>query len=122
MSQTTLLNVYGKPLQVCGIKKMTGWKRNGYCETDENDIGTHIVCAKITNKFLQFTKSRGNDLITPRPNFPGLEEGDFWCICITRWLEAYNYDPKIAPKINLEATYLRAHQWISFDILEKYKL
>lgn len=98
------LNVFGRPLKICCTKPMTGFKRNGLCETMTEDYGTHTVCAVVTNDFLQQQKSLGNDLITANPgfSFPGLKEGDRWCLCALRWKQAK--DAGIAPKIDLEAT------------------
>lgn len=84
------MNVFGKKLKMCGLKPVTGYKRNGYCNLDESDEGTHIVCAVVTKDFLNFTLKKGNDLITPRNGFPGLKVGDRWCLCVFRWIEAYN--------------------------------
>ena len=84
------MNVLGGPLRLCCSSPMTGWFRDGYCRTDDNDTGRHVVCAKMTSEFLEFSKSRGNDLMTPRPpSFPGLVEGDKWCLCAMRWVEAF---------------------------------
>ena len=98
-------NVLGKPLQQCGCNPMTGFYRDGFCETGARDIGSHTVCAVMTDEFLSFTKSRGNDLSTPAPhfNFPGLKSGDRWCLCVSRWKEAY--DAGVAPPVILEATH-----------------
>jgi uncharacterized protein (DUF2237 family) len=98
-------NVLGQPLQQCGCNPMTGFYRDGFCETGARDIGSHTVCAVITDEFLTFTKSRGNDLSTPAPhfNFPGLKSGDRWCLCVSRWKEAY--DAGVAPPVILEATH-----------------
>lgn len=84
-------NVLGEDLQVCSLDPITGFQRQGKCETDEDDLGTHVVCAEVTDAFLSFTRSRGNDLTTPAPNlgFPGLKPGDRWCLCVSRWKEAY---------------------------------
>jgi uncharacterized protein len=114
----TQLNVYGKLLKPCSFNPLTGWYRSGYCETDEHDYGTHVVCAKVTDKFLQFTKSRGNNLI----DTVGLKDGDFWCLCALRWLEAYRYDKNIAPKIDLERTNIMVLHYVSIKVLEKYRL
>ena len=85
------LNVFGKELELCCSSPVTGAYRDGYCNTGTNDIGTHTVCAIVTDKFLQFSKSKGNDLTTPNPfyNFKGLKQGDKWCLCVSRWLEAF---------------------------------
>jgi uncharacterized protein (DUF2237 family) len=98
-------NVLGQPLQQCGCNPMTGFYRDGFCETGARDRGSHTVCAVMTEEFLAFTKGRGNDLSTPAPqfNFPGLKSGDRWCLCVTRWKEAY--DAGVAPPVILEATH-----------------
>ena len=110
------LNVYGNILEKCSMNPLTGWYRTGYCETDDSDYGTHVVCGKVNKKFLEFTKSRGNDLTKI------LKEGDFWCLCALRWLEAYKYDKDIAPKIKLESTNIKVLEYIPIKILEKYKI
>lgn len=101
---TKQLNVFGKPLQSCCTHPMTGYRRNGFCETIDTDHGTHTVCALITNIFLQQQQKLGNDLITPNKmnNFPGLKEGDKWCVCALRWKQAKNAG--IAPKLFLHST------------------
>lgn len=106
--ETTLKNVLGEPLEVCSTSPMTGYFRNGMCETCAQDRGNHTVCAVVTDAFLQFSFSKGNDLITPRPefNFPGLKPGDGWCLCAGRWQEAF--DAGAAPRVNLLGTYERA--------------
>ncbi len=98
-------NVLGQPLQQCGCTPMTGFYRDGFCETGARDIGSHTVCAVMTEEFLTFTRGRGNDLSTPAPhfNFPGLKSGDRWCLCVSRWKEAY--DAGVAPPVILEATH-----------------
>jgi len=84
----TATNVLGGPLALCSLDPLTGWSRNGCCETDAADHGTHTVCAEVTEEFLAFSKSVGNDLSTPRGGFPGLRPGDRWCLCAPRWEEA----------------------------------
>jgi hypothetical protein len=98
------LNVFGEKLLTCSTNPMTGFYRDGCCQTGGEDMGTHTVCALLTREFLVFSKSRGNDLMTPIPayGFPGLKEGDHWCLCALRWMEAYNAG--VAPNIKLEAT------------------
>jgi uncharacterized protein (DUF2237 family) len=91
-----------KPLKICSTDPMTGYNRDGYCSNLPDDSGTHVVCAKMTNEFLEFTKSKGNDLSTPRSNFPGLKEGDKWCVCALRWDEAAKENK--APPVDLEAS------------------
>ena len=118
-------NVFGEPLIPCSTSPMTGFYRDGCCETGPEDHGTHTVCAVMTEAFLRFTKSRGNDLSTPIPQyqFPGLKPGDRWCLCAQRWMEAYNAN--VAPPIILEAThektlaYIRLEEIIAFAYRKK---
>lgn len=97
-------NVFGEPLIECSSDPLTGFYRNGCCDSGPEDRGRHMVCAVMTEEFLRFSKSRGNDLTTPIPrfDFPGLEPGDRWCLCVLRWLEAYKEGA--APNVILEAT------------------
>ncbi len=113
-------NVLGKHLTKCGDQPVTGYFRNGYCHTDPTDQGTHVVCATVTKKFLEFTKSKGNDLMTSRPeyNFPGLVPGDRWCLCALRWKEAFVGGS--APKIDLNATHAHALDFIDLSTLKKF--
>ena len=99
---------------------MTGFYRDGCCKTGLDDIGTHTVCAVMTEEFLNFTKSKGNDLSTPVPDyhFPGLKPGDRWCLCASRWHEAYLAG--MAPRLILEATHEKTLQYVSFEVLEEY--
>ena len=99
------LNVLGQPLQPCGTDPMTGWFRDGCCRSDPDDRGLHVVCAVMTARFLEFSKSRGNDLSPPRPDydFPGLKPGDRWCLCARRWEEARVMG--VAPPVYLSATH-----------------
>ena len=114
------LNVFGEPLILCSINPMTGAFRNGCCDTGQLDTGTHTVCAIITDAFLTFSKLKGNDLTQPYPqyNFPGLINGDRWCLCILRWLEAYRAG--MAPKIILKACHLKTLDYVSLDTLKKF--
>ena len=114
------LNVYKKPLKICGINPLTGAYRDGCCNTGIDDIGTHTVCAVVTNSFLNFSKSMGNDLTIDNPlyNFKGLKEGDKWCLCVSRWIEAYKEN--VAPPIILESTHIKTLEYISIEILEKF--
>jgi hypothetical protein len=114
------LNVLGGPLQTCSQDPVTGWYRSGCCETDANDHGSHTVCAVMTREFLEFSKARGNDLSTPRPEyeFPGLKPGDRWCLCAARWIEAY--DSGAAPRVVLAATNRMATQIAPLDALKAY--
>ncbi len=115
-------NVLGTELQACCTDPMTGFFRDGHCRTDELDSGRHVVCAVMTEEFLLFSKSRGNDLITPIPayDFPGLKAGDGWCLCVLRWKEAY--EAGVAPPVRLEATHERALEFVPFSSLLDHKL
>ncbi|MBU6153291.1 MAG: DUF2237 family protein [Bdellovibrionales bacterium] len=98
-------NVLGSKMEKCGDSPKTGFYRDGFCLTGPEDHGTHVACATVTKEFLEFTKSKGNDLITPAPewNFPGLKPGDKWCLCALRWREAMKAG--LAPKLDLKATH-----------------
>jgi uncharacterized protein len=113
-------NVLGGPLEICSLDPLTGWFRNGCCETEGHDRGMHIVCAKVTDAFLQHQLAGGNDLITPRLDFgfAGLKAGDQWCVCLTRWKDAL--DDGVAPPIRLEATHEEALAVVSLDVLRAY--
>ncbi len=115
--ETTAKNVLGSPLEACCIDPLTGFYRDGYCNTGTSDIGTHVVCALITTEFLEYTKSKGNDLSSPNPywRFPGLKAGDKWCLCVRRWLEAVQVGK--APKILLESTHEKALEYVSKELL-----
>ena len=116
------LNVFDEEIEVCCTNPITGFYRDGFCHTDEFDRGMHVVCARVTNDFLNFSKSRGNDLSTPRPdlNFPGLKEGDAWCLCAERWKEAH--DNNCAPPIFLKKTNKKTLKIIDLDILKDFAL
>ncbi|WP_114750158.1 DUF2237 family protein [Pleomorphovibrio marinus] len=113
-------NVFGEQMLVCSKSPITGYFRDGCCETGEDDFGTHTVCAVMTDEFLNFSKSMGNDLITPNPvfQFPGLKSGDRWCLCASRWLEAYQAG--VAPKVVLEATHEKTLSYVPLEELVKY--
>lgn len=96
------LNLEGRPLATCSTEPVTGWFRDGRCATDENDRGSHTVCAVLDAAFLEFTRTRGNDLVTPRGDFPGLRPGQRWCLCAARWEEARKAG--VAPAVVVEAT------------------
>ena len=115
------VNVFNKPLIVCGTNPMTGVYRDGCCNTGSNDRGTHTVCAVVTNVFLQYSKSKGNDLTMDYPPtaFKGLVEGDKWCLCVSRWIEAY--EANVAPPVILEATHIKTLDYISLEELMKYR-
>ena len=113
-------NVFGETLKSCCNNPMTGYFRDGYCRTDESDLGRHTVCAIVDNDFLEFSKQRGNDLSTPQKHyfFPGLKAGDKWCLCVLRWKEAL--DAGCAPKVDLESTNEKALQHVSLSDLIKH--
>ena len=113
-------NVLGQFLEDCSLDPMTGYYRDGCCRTSKHDRGSHTVCCKVTAQFLAFSKLRGNDLSTPAPqfDFPGLKPGDQWCLCASRWLEAYHAGA--APMVHLEATHERALEIVSLDQLLEF--
>jgi hypothetical protein len=115
-------NVLGGPLQVCSISPMTGFARDGVCHTGQQDIGSHTVCAQMTATFLAYSLQRGNDLVTPVPEygFPGLKAGDRWCVCALRWLDAA--EAGVAPPVVLDATHERALQKIALADLQYHAL
>ena len=117
----SLTNVLGTELMTCNCNPMTGWYRDGTCNTDVSDLGMHTVCAVMTESFLSYSKAQGNDLSTPMPqfNFPGLKPGDHWCLCAPRWKEAY--DDGMAPMVNLEATEVSTLNIIPLELLEQFK-
>ncbi len=108
-------NVFGETLMPCSHDPMTGFFRDGCCNTAQEDIGVHTVCAVVDEDFLEFTKQQGNDLTTARPGFKGLKAGDRWCLCASRWLEAY--EAGVAPKVVLEATNEKTLEHIPMDTL-----
>jgi uncharacterized protein len=111
-------NVLGTELAVCGLSPRTGFFRDGCCTSGPQDVGRHLVCAKVTAEFLAFSQACGNDLITPRPeyDFPGLKPGDRWCLCALRWLEAS--DAGVAPPVILEATHEKALELVTLADLQ----
>jgi uncharacterized protein (DUF2237 family) len=113
-------NVLGTELKSCCSDPMTGFYRDGYCRTGADDIGRHTVCILATDEFLQFSKAAGNDLSTPRPEyaFPGVKHGDKWCLCVTRWQEAF--EAGMAPLVDLEATHESALQVVKLADLKRY--
>ena len=122
MEKDLSLNVTGGPLAPCSTDPMTGFFRNGACDTCAEDRGSHTVCAVMTAEFLAFSKYVGNDLSTPRPEygFPGLVPGDHWCLCASRFLQAH--DEGCAPKVNLAATHLAALDIVPLAVLEAHAL
>ena len=115
------LNVLGTQLEPCSLDPMTGFYRNGCCDTGSEDQGVHVVCAVMTEEFLSFSKERGNDLSTPMPefDFPGLKAGEQWCLCVTRWAEALEAGK--APPVVLEATHIHALEFVSLEDLQAHE-
>ena len=113
-------NVLGTPLVSCSENPLTGYFRNGKCDTRVDDQGMHTVCALMTEGFLAFSRAHGNDLSTPLPEFgfPGLNPGDYWCLCLSRWLQAYEAD--MAPKVKLEATHASVLEFVELERLLEY--
>ena len=122
MSEGKQKNVFGEPLELCSNVPLTGWLRDGCCNTDTNDRGVHTVCAKVTDEFLIWSKKVGNDLITPHPEygFPGLKDGDSWCLCASRWQEAFEAGK--APKVILKSTNIATLSLVKLDNLKKYSV
>ena len=115
-------NVFGEPIELCCNDPLTGFYRDGSCNTGPNDLGTHTVCALMTDEFLEYSAAAGNDLSTPRPefNFPGLVAGNRWCLCAMRWEQAHRAGK--APKLYLKATNIVTLRAIPLDILKPYAL
>ena len=115
-------NVLGTELKDCSTSPLTGFYRDGCCRTGAEDLGIHIVCAQVTEEFLNFSKAAGNDLITPMAiyQFPGLKPGDKWCLCVQRWQEAL--EAGVAPPVDLEATHISALEFVSLDDLKKHAI
>jgi uncharacterized protein (DUF2237 family) len=113
-------NVFGEPLEPCSFDPLTGFHRDGCCRTGGQDVGVHAVCAVMTEEFLAFSRSVGNDLSTPEPawGFPGLGPGDRWCLCASRWAEAL--DAGVAPPVVLEATHVAVLEFASLEALEAH--
>lgn len=118
----TALNVLGGPLVACSFDPLTGFSRDGCCQTDEHDHGTHVVCARVTTEFLAYSLGRENDLMTPRPQyrFAGLKAGDRWCLCALRWKEAFLAG--VAPPVHLEATHAKALDIVTLEQLQLHAL
>ena len=116
------INVLGGSLEPCSEQPLTGFFRDGCCNTHSEDVGSHTVCVQATESFLEYSRFRGNDLSTPIPEyqFPGLQAGDNWCLCAARWLEAYNL--KMAPKVWLKRTHIKALDVIPLEHLKAYAL
>lgn len=119
-TKTEAKNVLGRPLESCSLDPLTGFFRDGCCQSSPEDRGLHIVCAVMTQEFLVFSRSKGNDLSTPRPqfNFGGLKPGDRWCLCAARWAEAAKADK--APPVCLESTHEAVLEYIPLDVLLEF--
>jgi uncharacterized protein (DUF2237 family) len=122
MKKSSQMNIHGRPLELCSQDPLTGFFRNGCCDTDNHDRGLHTVCVILTDEFLKFSLEVGNDLSTPRPefDFPGLKPGQKWCLCANRWLEAY--ESGVAPPIITESTNIKTLDIIDFETIAFYSL
>ena len=119
---STARNVLGGPLQPCSFDPLTGYYRNGCCDTGEDDLGLHLVCTQVTAEFLAHQRSIGNDLSTPMPMylFPGLKPGDRWCVCVTRWKESL--EAGVAAPVVLAATHMSTLEFVDLDDLKKHAI
>ena len=115
-------NVLGTDLKTCSMSPLTGFYRDGCCNTGAQDVGLHLVCAEMTDEFLAFSKSCGNDLSTPNPlfDFPGLKHGDYWCLCALRWKEALAANA--APRVRLESTHISALEFLDIEDLRRHEV
>lgn len=122
MEMDESINVFGEALIGCGGDPVTGFFRDNKCNTSEQDVGSHTICIEASQQFLEFSRFKGNDLSTPRPefNFEGIKPGDTWCLCAERWLEAYQGDR--APRVHLRKTHIKALDIVPIEILKKYAL
>jgi uncharacterized protein len=113
-------NVLGTPLQTCSLAPRTGFFRNGCCDTNASDTGQHTICAEMTETFLSYSQSVGNDLSTPVPEyqFPGLKAGDFWCLCLPRWIQAHQ--DGMAPRVKLQSCHVSVLEFIDLALLQAY--
>ena len=120
MEMDDAINVLGEPLMLCGDDPVTGFFRDGKCNTCEDDLGSHTVCIEASKAFLEFSRFKGNDLSTPAPEygFKGLRPGDSWCLCAARWLEAYKNN--MAPRVHLARTHIKALEVVPMELLKKY--
>lgn len=116
------LNVLGEPLIPCSDDPLTGFFRDGCCNTSQEDFGLHVVCVRVTAEFLEFSQSKGNDLSTPHPEFgfPGLKPGDQWCLCAARWQEAW--EAGVAPRVLLQSTHAAALRVVKLKNLKEYAI
>jgi|TARA_B110000116_G_scaffold271929_2_gene294364 uncharacterized protein (DUF2237 family) len=114
------VNVFGEKLLLCGDDPITGFFRDGVCNTCKDDMGSHTICVEASQDFLEYSRSRGNDLMTPIPeyNFSGVQAGDSWCLCAARWLEAQKNN--MAPRVHLTRTHIKALEIVPMELLKKY--
>ena len=114
------INVLGEPLLLCSEEPLAGFFRDGFCNTNKDDIGSHTVCIEVSQEFLEYSRFKGNDLSTPVPEFgfPGLKPGDHWCLCASRWLEAQQQN--MAPRVHLMATHKKALEIIPLELLKQF--
>ena len=119
-TMSTAKNVLGEDLEPCSFEPLTGWLRDGCCNTGPGDAGLHLVCTQVTEEFLEYSQIAGNDLSTPVPayRFPGLQPGDRWCLCVTRWKQAL--DAGAAPPVVLAATHISALEFVTLDELTEH--
>ena len=119
MTTEKVLNIFGDEIEPCCFEPKTAYFRDGFCRTADHDVGSHVVCAEMTDAFLDFSKEKGNDLSTPRPefDFPGLKAGDRWCLCAMRWVEAF--EAGVAPNVFLESCHQKALEFVSLEDLEQ---
>jgi len=117
---STAKNVLGLPLEPCSHDPLTGFYRNGCCDTGREDVGLHLVCIRATREFLAYSRSVGNDLSTPMPQyeFPGLQAGDRWCLCVERWQQAHQAGK--APKVVLASTHISTLEFVELEVLERF--
>ena len=120
MEMDESINVFGEKLEICGTDPVTGFYRDGNCNTCKGDVGSHTVCIETSTEFLEYTRFRGNDLSTPVPEFgfKGLKPGDSWCVCAGRWLEAEKNG--MAPRLHLKSTHIKALEIVPIELLKKY--
>ena len=114
------VNVLGEPLDICGEKPLTGFYRDGKCNTCDEDVGSHTVCIEATTEFLEYSRFKGNDLSTPAPEFgfDGVKPGNSWCLCAARWSDAHK--DKMAPRVYLLRTHKRALEIVPFELLKEF--
>ena len=120
MEMDKSINVFGEELELCGGNPITGFYRDGKCNTCDDDVGSHTVCIETSEQFLEYSRFKGNDLSTPLPefDFKGLKPGDSWCLCAARWLESV--ESEMAPRVHLQRTHIKALEIVPMKLLKKY--